>query len=324
MAGMAAFLAVAGFGGAPVHAAPKDVLGAVYGVRAEVPGDARTAETLGRERTGSGVLIDRSGLVVTIGYLVLEASSVDLIDKAGKRIPAEVVGYDHDTGFGMVRATLPIAATPAELGDSTTLDVGEPALVVANVGGLEGVQAKLVDRREFAGYWEYLLDDALFTTPRFDDFGGAALLDTQGRLLGIGSLQVGDASGSGIPSPGNMFVPIDALKPLLANLEKPGSRDGPARPWLGVYLQDVGGHLIVGGVADEGPAAKAGVAAGDLIVGVGEQPVEGLGDFYRRVWATGDAGVSVPLDVLKPGQGRTRLSVQSIDRLKWLKLDSSF
>jgi S1-C subfamily serine protease len=296
----------------------------VFGVHAEVPSDARTAETLGRERNGSGVLIDESGLVVTIGYLVLEASSVDLIDRAGKRIPAEVVGYDHDTGFGIVRATLPIASPPAELGDSADLDVGEAALVVANVGGLEGVQAKLVDRREFAGYWEYLLGDALFTTPRFDQFGGAALLDPEGRLLGIGSLQVQDASGSGIPSPGNMFVPINALKPLLADLQSLGHRDGPARPWLGVYLQDVGGHLIVSGVADDGPAAKAGLAAGDLIVGVGEEKVQGLGDFYRRLWATGDAGVTVPLDVLKPGRGPTRLGVESIDRLKWLKLDSNF
>ena len=315
-------LALIALGGA-ASAGPREVLDAVVGVRAEVPAEARTAATLGRERHGSGVVIDADGLVVTIGYLILEASAVDLWDADGRRVPATVVGYDHETGFGLLRATTPLEAQPVPLGDSRSVRIGDPLLIVSRVGELGGRESKLVDRREFAGYWEYLLPEALFTTPPFPAFAGAALIDVSGRLIGIGSLSVGDAAGTGLASPGNMFVPTGALPPILGELLAFGRRERPGRPWLGLYSRELGGHVVVTEVAREAPAAAAGIETGDLIVGVGARPVTGLADFYRQVWAQGGPGVVVPLRVIR-GREVIEVPVTSSDRLRWLRLRQSY
>jgi S1-C subfamily serine protease len=306
------------------RAGPRETVGAVMGLRAEVPAEARTAETLGRERTGSAVVIDAAGLAVTIGYLILEASAVDLYDAEGKRVPAEIVGYDHETGFGLVRATLPTATVPVSLGTSAEVAVGDPLLVLSRDGGaLGGRETKLASRREFAGYWEYLLPDALFTTPPHPAFAGAALIDRQGRLVGIGSLGVGDAAAPEVQSPGNMFVPIDALKPILGDLLALGRRDAPGHPWLGVSAQEHGGHLVVRSVADDGPAKTAGIRPGDVLLAVGGTQVETLAAFYRGLWGLGEPGVPVPLRVLR--QNRVlELTVPSIDRMRWLRLNQTY
>lgn len=310
--------------GRTARAALDAVVEAIVGVRAEVPGEARTADTLGRERRGSGVLIDESGLVLTIGYLILEASAVDLRSPSGSRVAADVVAYDHESGFGLLRASLPLDGKPLPLGDSDSVRPGDPLLVLANVEELSGLPAKLADRRSYAGYWEYLLDDALFTTPPFPLFGGAALIDREGRLVGIGSLAVSDAAGAGLPSPGNMFLPINALKPLLGDLLAFGRRSGPGRPWIGVYAHEVGGRVVVAGVAADSPAAMAGVRPGDMLVAVGEAPVTGLAGFYRTLWASGDAGATVALRLLRPERGMLSVPITSIDRLRWLRLRHSF
>jgi S1-C subfamily serine protease len=304
-------------------AAPADVVGAVMGLRAQVPPEARTVDTLGRERIGTGLLIDGSGLVVTIGYLILEAAAVDLFDHEGKQIAADIVAYDHDTGFGLVRARQPLQAKPIPLGNSTAAKVGDPLLVISRVGRLSGTQAKLVDRRELAGYWEYLLPDALLTRPPYPEFAGAGLIDTEGRLVGIGSLAVGDAAARDVPSPGNMFVPIDALKPILGDLLAFGRREGGSRPWLGVYAREAGDHIVVTGVAEDGPADQAGIAPGDEVRSVAGEPVRSLAEFYRKIWSLGQAGVKVAVGVTR----NTRpldLTVNSIDRMRWLKLNQSY
>lgn len=318
---MATLAAVAG-GGAEA-ASPRDVLDAVVGVRTEVPAEARTADTLGRERRGTGVVIDDNGLVLTIGYLVLEAAAVDLEDRDGKRVPAEIVAYDHESGLGLLRATAPLAARGMPLGSAAAVKVGDPLLAIGRIGRVIGGEAKLVDRREFAGYWEYLLGDALFTSPPFPPHSGAALIDRDGRLIGIGSLVVGNAAGDDLPSPGNMFVPIDALKPILAELLTEGHRDAPPRPWLGLTLREVGGRIVVGGTSDGGPAAGAGVEPGDIVVGIGDRAVTALPDLYRAIWAQGAAGVSVPLRVRRGGR-MLDLAVGSIDRNRLLKLRQSY
>ncbi|MFO1039394.1 MAG: S1C family serine protease [Geminicoccaceae bacterium] len=306
------------------QAAPKDVIAAVLGLRSEVPGDARTADTLGRERAGSGIVIDGGGLVLTIGYLILEASSVDLFDAAGKRIPAEVVGYDHETGLGLVRATVPLPGiTPVPLGDSDVVAIGDPLLVLSRAPELGGREAKLVDRRDYTGYWEYLLPRALFTSPQHAEFGGAALIDREGRLVGVGSLRVPDAAGPGIESPGNMFVPVDALKPIMGDLIAFGRRQSAGRPWLGVISHEMDGHVVIVDVAKGSPAAAAGLAQGDLVLAVGGRDVGTLAEFYERIWSLGAPGVRVPLRVLR--QDRVlEIESGSIDRLRWLKLDQTY
>ncbi len=300
-----------------------ETLDAVVKVRAQVPAEARTAGTLGPLREGNGVLIDSNGLVLTIGYLILEASRVQLTDSTGRTVPAKVLGYDHATGFGLLRALSAVGgARPLSLGMSEGLDQGAEVLILSHAeNGPSGQGAYVVSRREFAGYWEYLLDRAIFTAPHHANFGGAALIDRGGRLLGIGSLQVPEAI-PGRPVPGNMFVPIDLLKPILSDLTAKGVSATRRRPWLGAQMEAAGGHVVIRRVSKGGPAARSGLEAGQLIAGVGGEPVQGLADLYRKVWALGAPGVGVPLNILK-GVRVEEVNVVSGDRYDFLRLDPS-
>lgn len=305
------------------RAAPPAAIEAVVRVQATVPGEARSARTLGTERDGSGVVIDADGLVLTIGYLVLEADTVTLTAGNGRRIPARFTAYDHETGFGLVRALAPLGVKPAELGTSATLDVHDRVWVASHGGTDMAMPALVVSRRTFAGSWEYLLDGAIFTAPPHPVFGGAALLDQRGRLVGIGSLMVGDAAGGAQPLSGNMFVPIDRLKPILGDLMERGRASGPRAPWLGLATHEVQGRLFVGRVTEGGPAYKAGIRPGDLVLGVGGEPVDSLEGFYRKVRAVGPAGAEVPLDVLRGLKVET-IRVKSADRYDFLRPGRSY
>jgi len=281
----------------------------VVRLRSRAVVDARSAPTLGTEREGTGVVIDASGLVLTIGYLILEAETVELSTVDGRSFPASVVGYDAVTGFGLVRAVGPFPIKPIQVGESSGLALREPVLIV----GFDGVApAIVVSRRRFVGYWEYLLDDAIYTAPATVNWQGAALLDREQRLVGIGSLSVPDSVGGGSSLPGNLFVPIDRLKPLLADLIARGKPAGPARPWLGVTTQDVEGNVIVTRVASGSPADRS-IRVGDVIVALGGQTIRGQADFYTRLWASGAAGREIALDVLRDGAIK-RVTVTSADR----------
>jgi len=302
-------------------AADSSPLDAVVQIDAQVPGQARTANVLGKERRGSGVFIDSSGLVVTIGYLILEADAVSVTLNDGTRMPASVVAYDHDSGFGLLRTLQPPKVVPMRIGDSTTASESANMLVVGYDGTPQAIAVRVMSRRPFAGYWEYLLEDAIFTVPPFSGFGGAALVDSDGRLVGIGSLFVGDAMGKDTQSPGNMFVPINELKPILADLLDAGRRSGQGRPWLGITSAELEGHLLVRRTSGDGPAARAGVESGDIIVSVAGAPVADMADFYRKVWAVGPAGSKIPLDVLHPGRGMETIEIRSMDRYDWLRIN---
>lgn len=322
----AGFAGIAVFAALVLIAVPLRAAGpldAVVGVRAIIPADARTAPFLGTSREGSGVVIGEDGLVLTIGYLILEAIEAEIMLPGDRAVPADVVAYDYNSGFGLLRAAGRLGVSPIEFGKSGGLQVDDEVLV-AGFGGPEPViGAHVVLRREFAGYWEYLLPDAIFTAPPHLGFGGAALIGRDGRLLGVGSLIVADAAGPDEQVPGNMFVPIDALPPILDDLLASGRSGAPPHPWLGVYSEDVRGRVFVTRVASYGPAAKAGLDANDIIVEVAGQPVTGMADFYRKVWALGPAGVEVPLTVLKP-DGVTNITVISADRYNYLKLKPSY
>ncbi len=299
-----------------------DILGAMVMVRSEVPAAARTATSLGTRRVGSGVVIDAEGLVLTIGYLILEAERIELIVDGGDAVAAAVVGYDHATGFGLVRAIRPLAVTPMRMGNSSDLVAGNPVVAVS-MGSRPVTPGVVVARRPYAGYWEYLLEDAILTTPPHPQFGGAALVGVDGSLLGIGSLFINVAEEGQEPLPGNMFVPIDRLKPILADLIEHGRSAQPQHPWLGVSTAEAGGRVLVRRVTSGGPAEKAGLKAGDVIVGVGGKRVAGQADFLRKVWGQGGAGAAIPLDVLHLDTGDLtiqRYDVQSISRYDWLKL----
>jgi S1-C subfamily serine protease len=298
-----------------------EILGAMVMVRSEVAADARTAASLGTRRAGNGVVIDAEGLVLTIGYLVLEAERIELILHGGEAVEATFVGYDHQTGFGLVRAVRPLAAKPMRMGDSSELTSGKPVVAVS-IGPRPFTPGIVIARRPYAGYWEYLLEDAILTAPPHAQFGGAALVGLDGRLVGIGSLYINVAEEGQEPIPGNMFVPIDRLKPILADLIEYGRSGQPQHPWLGVSTAETGGRVLVRRVSPGGPAEKAGLKAGDIIVGVGGRRVGGLADFLRKVWGHGGPGATIPLDVLHLGTGDLtieRYDVPSISRDDWLK-----
>jgi S1-C subfamily serine protease len=300
-----------------------DMVQAVVRIKTFINPDGNSVSNLGREREGSGIVIDESGLVLTIGYLMVEAHSAELITNAGRTVPATIVGYDHETGFGLLRAIEPLKIKPLPFGKSADVKEQDPELV-ASFGGADMVlPVHVISRREFTGSWEYLIDGAIFTSPPHPAWSGAALINREGKLVGVGSLIVGDASGEQKQTPGNMFVPIDILLPVMGDLLANGRISGPGRPWLGVNAQELHGSLIVGRVTPGSPAEKSGLRRGDVIVGIDGERTRTLGDFYRRLWATGAAGVAVPLDVLSSGE-RRRIEVQSINRLDSLKLKSTF
>jgi S1-C subfamily serine protease len=309
---------------APARAASLgELVSAVVRVKASIEPDGRTLDTLGREREGSGIVIDDKGLVLTIGYLIVEARTAEIGTNDGRTIPATVVGYDHETGFGLVRALLPLKVSPMPFGTAAAVKEGEPALV-ASFGGPDMVgPARIAAKRAFAGGWEYLLDEALFTTPPHSAWSGAALISRDGKLVGVGSLLVPDAGRAGEKEPGNMFVPIDLLPPILADLVANGRKAGAGRPWLGLSAAEVNGELRVTRVTPGSPADRAGIRArGTTIVGVNGVRPTSLADFYRKVWALGAAGTAVPLDLMQDDEAR-RVEVKSTNRLDHLKLNSS-
>lgn len=286
---------------------------AVLGVSADVPASAHTASILGTHREGSGAVIDTRGRVLTIGYLVLEASRVQLTRQDGRTFPARVLGYDEDSGLALLQAEGDLDVRPLILGQSGPLRVADAVLVLTRDGEDEARSAQVASRRPFVAYWEYLLEHAIYTVPPVHDYAGAALLDRNLNLVGIGSLQVKHAASDGVPLVGNVFVPIDRIKPVLRDLERTGQPGTPPRPWLGVTLTEQFGRVLVMHVVHGGPAAAAGLRPGDIILQVAGRKVGGLAHFYRRLWGLGPAGVRVPLELLH-GSDMVHVEVDSGNR----------
>jgi len=301
----------------------EDFLSGVVRIKTFINPDARTRENLGRERQGSGVVLDSDGLVLTIGYLMVEAHAAEIVTNDGRTIPANIVGYDHESGFGLLKAITPLKVRPMPMGSAA--DVKERDVVmIAGFGGVErAAAAAIVSRRTFAGNWEYLLDGAIFTSPPYAAWSGAALISHDGKLVGIGSLIVPDATGRGDGVPGNMFVPIDRLAPILADLITDGRPNTPPVPWLGITTEDVRGTLVVTRAVPGGPAEKAGIKRGDIIAAVDGEAPRDLADLYRKIRKVGSAGVEVPLDIQQGGE-RKHIDLKSMNRLDHLKLNSTF
>jgi S1-C subfamily serine protease len=289
---------------------------ALVGVRAHIPDDAFTAEGLGTRREGSGVVMREDGLVLTIGYLITEAEEVWLTTHAGRVVPAHVLAYDQESGFGLLQALDRLDLPALELGSSAEAKVGDA--IVFGDGAGRFVRGAIVAKQEFAGYWEYLLREAVFIAPAHPSWGGAALIDAgSGKLLGIGSLRL-QMSSRGEVADINMVVPIDLLPPILPDMLAHGQVSRPPRPWLGVFSAESDGDVTVMSVAAGGPAADAGLKRGDVIADVGDGPVGDLADFYRRVWGRGPAGVEIPLRVVRDGRD-VWLRLKSADRNAFLK-----
>jgi S1-C subfamily serine protease len=318
----AAFAADQALAAAPEIDAEK-FFSAIVKVQTRALPDARSARTLGTEREGTGIVIDEDGLILTIGYLIVEADQVDIVDDHGHTLPARVVGYDQSSGLGLVRPLLPFKPSPLRLGDSGKLAEADPVLVVNHGGREQATLAYVVSRRPFTGDWEYLLDQAIFTSPPTLDWSGAALIGKDGSLLGVGSLILRDATEAEPHVPGNMFVPIDLLKPILPELVRTGHPAGPARPWLGVGADEVQGRLIVTRVSPDGPAERAGLKTGDIILAVGDEAVRSQAELYRKIWGRGAAGSDIPLRLLQ-GLDVHDIEVHSIDHVDYFRRKTSY
>jgi S1-C subfamily serine protease len=293
------------------------VLESVVALQAIIPPDAFTASILGVERAGSGVVINESGLVLTIGYLITEAESIWLTGADGRVTAAHALAYDQESGFGLVQALGSLNLPALEIGRLAGAKKGDP-VILAGGGRRQSVRARIVGKQEFTGYWEYLLDEAVFTAPAHPFWGGAGLIGQDGKLLGIGSLHVQQVTEQGTHQDVNMVVPIDLLPPILDDLLTYGRVNKPARPWLGIYSAEQAGRIVVADVAERGPAAIAGMREGDIISAVRDSSVEDLGDFYRKVWNCGPAGADIPIEIVRDRRS-IWLRIKSADRNSFLK-----
>jgi len=298
-----------------------ETLSAIVRVKSKILPNARSVATLGAEREGSGALV-REGYVATIGYLVIEAESIEVTGADGRAVPAALAGYDHASGFALLKALAPLAGKPLPVGNATALAERAPALVASFGGGDNVSLVNVVSRRPFSGSWEYLLEAAIFTYPPVMNWSGASLIGAKGELLGLGSLivadAVGNAAGGGAPVPGNMFVPADLLNALIEDFIARGKASAPARPWLGLNTEELRGRLFVARVSPDGPADRAGIVAGDILIGIGAERLSSLADFYRKLWSRGAAGIEVNLRVLRGGEVK-EVTLRSIDRLEYFR-----
>jgi len=290
------------------------ILASVVAVRASIPDNAFTADALGVRREGSGVVIRENGLILTIGYLIIEADDVWITSRDGRKVPGHALAYDQESGFGLVQALAPLELPALEIGDSDNAAVGDPIVFADGEG--QYVRGNIVAKQEFAGYWEYLLDEAIFITPAHPSWGGAAMVDAEGRLIGVGSLRLQMSKGGEIADI-NMVVPINLLAPILDDLLNSGEFKRQPRPWLGAFSAETNGDVVVMSVTENGPAAKAGLKRGDVISEIRDGEVDGLADFYRKVWESGPPGAEIPMRVLRDGR-EAWLRVKSADRNDFL------
>lgn len=290
------------------------ILASVVAVRASIPDNAFTADALGVRREGSGVVIRENGLILTIGYLITEADDVWITSRDGRKVPGHALAYDQESGFGLVQALAPLELPALEIGDSDVAAVGDPIVFADGEG--QYVRGNIVAKQEFAGYWEYLLDEAIFITPAHPSWGGAAMVDAEGRLIGVGSLRLQMSKGGEIADI-NMVVPINLLAPILDDLLNSGEFKRQPRPWLGAFSAETNGDVVVMSVTENGPAAKAGLKRGDVISEIRDGEVDGLADFYRKIWESGPPGAEIPMRVLRDGR-EAWLRVKSADRNDFL------
>ena len=292
-------------------------LDSVVLLRSEIPEDAFTAPLLGTERIGNGVVIRDDGLVLTIGYLVTEASTIWLTTNKGVVQGGFPVAYDQATGFGLVQPLGKLGVDAISRGSASTCRVGENVVVASHGGREHSLKATVFAKREFAGYWEYVLDEAIFTAPAHPQWGGSALIGSSGDLLALGSLLVQEKVDAGTLQ-GNMMVPVDLLEPILDDMLKTGRTSRAARPWLGMYTTEAGSRLVVAGVAPGGPAERAGIKVGDIVLEIAGEKPSSLAHLWRRVWRMGPAGCDVGLKFLRKNQIKDVL-MRSADRSDFLK-----
>jgi S1-C subfamily serine protease len=308
--------------GAAMAGPMEQVMQSVVRVDALVPEGARTAATHGRERTGTGVVLDANGLVLTVGYIVAEASSVLVTFSDGEKVPSQIVAYDHASGIALLRANRRVATKPVKLAKAQSGKKDEHALIVPSEGEASIKAVKIGKIKKFTSGWEYVMDDAIYTYPPSTDFAGSALLSQRGELLGIGALVTIDIDiDPKVRVPGNVFIPINSVQNILGDLLTQGRSEESQRPWLGLHLKETKQGIKVNAVEEDGPAEASGIKTGDTIVAVEQMKVKSLNHFYKRIWEDFEPGEKIHLLVLRDDQ-YANVPVESVDLYKWLKLDT--
>lgn len=280
-------------------------------VKSQVPEEAMTASVLGCEREGHGIRVSENGLVLTIGYVISEASSIWLIDSDKQAVEGHVVGYDQASGFGLVQALGRLSGSVLELGDSDEVVVGRQMVLAGAGGATSAVDVSIVEVREFAGYWEYLIAGAIFSEPAHPEWGGTALLDSEGRVYGVGSLIL-QAEDDTEPAR-NMIIPINKFNAVRDDLITSGRSSVPPRPWLGWYVQDSAQGPTVIGLVSNGPSNTAGIKPGDRVVAINGRRISSLSSLYKEIWTAGEAGITVDVAISRDADIRI-VAVESIDR----------
>jgi S1-C subfamily serine protease len=293
----------------------------IVSVRSIVSPEARTAVSLGVEREGNGVAIDENH-ILTIGYIVIESESIEIGLSDGRRLPAKLVGYDHTSGFGIIKSVVPLEMQPLQLGNSDNINSEQDLLILPSSNRGAGSIVRSVSRRPFTGWWEYFVESPIYTTPPNGLWAGAPILNENGEILGIGSLFVSE-SVPGISSPGNMSVPINLLKPILEDLKSSGRRKSKTQPYLGISSDDSNDQVIVTRVSKSGPAFEAGIRPQDVIMTINGSQISDLKSFYEKIWKSGEAGVTIELSVLRSGTIMT-FDVKTVDRLDHFFKPQSF
>ena len=294
------------------------IFASMVSVRSHIPEDAHTAPILGTERGGNGIVIRDEGVVLTIGYLVTEAETIWLTDHKGNAVQGHVLGYDQETGLGLIQALGRLDARAIEIGRSSAVREGDPVILAGFGGRSSALNAEVIAVREFAGYWEYLLDEAIFTSPAHPNWGGTGLIGAKGELLGVGSLFIQHGGADGEAVDGNMVVPIDLLEPIYDEMVTLGKPNRKPRPWMGLFGTEVEDQVVVAALTDDGPADQAEVEVGDIVLAVAGQPVNSLADMFRKVWSLGHAGIEVPLALGRDGE-IVQASLETIARADLLK-----
>jgi S1-C subfamily serine protease len=292
-------------------------LDAVVQLRSEIPEDAFTAQILGTERVGNGVVIRDDGLILTIGYLITEASTIWLTTNRRVVVPAFPIAYDQATGFGLVQPLGKLGVRALPRGTASACRVGENVVVAGHGGRAHALRATVFAKREFAGYWEYVLDEAIYTAPAHPQWGGSALIGSDGKLLAIGSLLVQEKVDGGTLQ-GNLLVPIDLLEPILEDMLKIGRSASAPRPWCGLYVTEAGSKLVVAGLAPGGPAERAGAKVGDFVLDVGGEKPASLAALWRTIWRFGAPGAEIPLRLQRKAAA-INIRLRAADRNDFLK-----
>jgi S1-C subfamily serine protease len=256
------------------------VVPATVAVAVEVPETHPSAAILGTERLGTGVVVDRAGLLLTVNYVVIGASSVEVTLLDETRVDGRVVAHDFASGLAVIEISAHGLAA-LDLCPSSALGVGQDIFIVAAAGENKrrANSGMITSIAPFDAYWDYSLDRAITTTAMNPGLGGAPLLDSHGRVAGIASLDLNEIGRF------TLAIPVDDFLTHRNELLQHGRRvSRPARAWVGLYCYTFRDHVVIAGVLPGTPAEQAGLAAGDVVLTVDGQTIANRHELYSALW----------------------------------------